>query len=107
MQSSTERFVSPLAVARNTELCAWARTLMSVVAGLVAGILGITGAWGFVCYLGAHVLSSLGLLTQMRLDPAEFFQGSSPLSFVTSSLLDNLLLYVVFWALGYGFLWVF
>jgi hypothetical protein len=43
----------------------------------------------------------------MRLDPAEFFQGSSPLSFVTSSLLDNLLLYVVFWALGYGFLWVF
>lgn len=103
---STPRFVSPIVLGRNMELVAWVRTIMTIVSGCLVGIAGLTGVLGFAAYLVIHVLVSLALLARLG-SPADYFPETTPLSFVMSGVGDNLLLYVVFWALSYAGLYNF
>jgi hypothetical protein len=56
---STPRFVSPIVLGRNMELVAWVRTIMSIVAGCLVGIAGLTGVLGFAAYLAPVVDGAL------------------------------------------------
>ena len=103
---STPRFVSPIVLGRNMELVAWVRTIMTIVSGCLVGIAGLTGVLGFAAYLVIHVLVSLALLARLG-SPADYFPETTALSFVTGGVGDNLLLYVVFWALSYAGLYNF
>lgn len=103
---STPRFVSPIVLGRNMELVAWVRTIMTIVSGCLVGIAGLTGVLGFAAYLVIHVLVSLALLARLG-SPADYFPETTPLSFVVGGVGDNLLLYVVFWALSYAGLYNF
>lgn len=108
MSSSSNRWVSPVVVAKNNALVAWARTLCAVVAGLAAGICGATGATGPGVYVASHVAISLALMLRMPAPLKDIFPDTpSPLLFVAGGLLDNALLFIVFWALGFAGLWVF
>ncbi len=107
MSAARRGAISAPAVAKNGELVAWARTLLSVVAGLVAGICGLTGAAGFAFYAAAHALTSLALLARLRCAPGDFFPETSALGFLAAGAFDNLFLFIVLWALGFGALWVF
>ena len=100
-------YVSPLVLLRNSELVAWTRTLMTIVCGVVTGILGVTGAWGLLAFLASSALVSLVLLALLRFQPASYFPLQSPLSFAVSGLGEYVLLFLLFWALGYAGLWVF
>jgi hypothetical protein len=100
------RFVSPITLSRNTELVAWVRTVMTIISGCLVGITGLNGALGFVAYLAIHALVSLALLARLG-SPADYFPDSTPVAFVLSGVGDNLLLYVVFWALSYAGLYNF
>jgi hypothetical protein len=106
---STPRFVSPIVLGRNMELVAWVRTIMTIVSGCLVGIAGLTGVLGFAAYLVIHVLVSLALLARLGSpgSPADYFPETTPLSFVVGGVGDNLLLYVVFWALSYAGLYNF
>ena len=107
MSGQPLHYVSPLVLLRNSELIAWTRTLMTIVCGMVTGVLGITGAWGGLCFLLSHALVSLALLARLRFQPASYFPMTTPLSFVVSGAGDSVLLFVLFWALGYAARWVF
>ena len=91
----------------NQHRVAWARTLMAVVGGLLAGIIGIQGLFGFAIYFAVTFVTSLALLIPMKFKPSEYFAGVTPLGFALSGAFDNLLLYIVAWAAGFGILWVF
>jgi hypothetical protein len=99
--------VSIPAAVKNNELVAWARTLMAVVGGLLAGALGLTGAAGFAFFALTHAVTSIALAARMRCATADFFPETGVLGFVGGGAFDNLALFVVVWALGYGALWVF
>ncbi len=104
--AAAARFVSPTVLMRNMELVAWVRTLMTIVAGSITGICGCTGARGVLAFLAFHLLVSAALLSRIR-KPADFFPATTTLSFVTGGVVENALLFVVFWALGFAGLWVF
>ena len=99
--------VDAVAAQRNAELAAWARTLMAVVGGLLAGVCGLTGLHGFGVYFLTHAATSLALLARLRCAPAAFFADATPATFLASGAFDNLLLFIVMWALGFGTLHVF
>ena len=107
MSAAPLHYVSPMVLLRNTELIAWTRTLMTIVSGMVTGILGVTGAWGAAAFLATHAFVSLALLARLGFRPASFFPMATPLSFVAGGVGENLLLFVLFWALGFAALWVF
>lgn len=106
MQGHTARFVSPLTLMRNMELVSWVRTVMTIVAGCVVGIWGLSGAVGFGAYVLVHLLVSLALLVRMG-NPADFFPETTPFYFTIGGVGENVLLYVVFWALCYAGLYNF
>ncbi len=106
--SAPTRWVSQAVVMKNTALLAWARTLCAVVAGLAAGICGATGVAGVGVYVASHVAISLALVTRVPGALSDTFpDASSPALFVVGGLMDNALLFIVFWALGFAGLWVF
>ena len=105
--STPKSFVNPNLIQHNASLVAWARTLITLIAGLITGFCGITGIWGLAAYLIAHVLVSVALLVRMGFAPSVYFVDASPISFIASSIFDNVLLFIVAWALGYGANWVF
>ncbi len=104
--TNTPRFVSPIVLMKNHELVAWVRTVMTILGGCLVGIAGLTGAWGFAAYLLIHAVVSLALLARLG-SPAEYFPDTTAFSFATNGVGENLLLYVVFWALSYAFLYNF
>ena len=62
----------------------------------------MTGARGFLAYALLHVVASVALLGWMRGTPDAFLPQSSPLSFLTSGLGDNLIMYIFVWTLAYA-----
>ena len=102
------KVLNDLALMANQHSVAWARTLMTVVGGLLAGIIGVQGLAGFAIYFFITFITSLALLIPMKFQPADYFAGSpTPVGFLVSGAFDNVLLYIVAWAAGFGVLWVF
>jgi hypothetical protein len=100
------RYVSQISLMKNMELVAWVRTVMTIIGGALIGILGVQGLWGFLSFAILHVLVSLALVARIG-NPSDYFPDTTTLSFVTGGAGENLLLFIVFWALGFGTLWVF
>lgn len=92
---------------KNNEILNWSRTVIAIVAGLLAGACGLTGFSGFALYAVAHVVSSLAFLARLGFAPDIFFPHSGFLDFIGNGLQQSCLLFVVLWAVGYGALWVF
>ena len=106
MSAASPRFISPIVQMKNMELVAWVRTVMTIISGCLVGITGLTGVLGFVAYLAIHALVSMAMLLRLG-NPSEYFPDTSTLSFVAGGVGENLLLFVVFWALTYAGLYNF
>jgi len=106
-ETKMQAYVSPLVLLRNSELVAWVRTLMTIVAGVITGILGLTGAWGVLSYLASHAVVSLALLALLRFRPDSYFPGGHWATFIINGVGENRILFILLWALGFAGLWVF
>ena len=91
-----------MAVFRNTESANYVRTWAVVVVATAVGILGLTGLTGIGVYLLQHVLVGVALLQAMGWRPQAYFMNASAASFLAGGLADNILLYVLFWTLGFA-----
>ena len=45
----------------NAQAVAWVRSVMGLVGGICAGVLGLTGGRGLLCFVGFYVLVSLSM----------------------------------------------
>jgi hypothetical protein len=92
---------------KNTEASTRWRTVSSVLLGLVAGFGGFTGLWGFLIYVVGHVCMSAFLLHRMSWKPEVYLLKATVGGFIFSGLGDNLLTFILFWALGYALIFIF
>jgi len=104
--AGTSRFVSQISLVKNFDQIGWVRTVMTIISGSLSGILGITGVWGFLAFAILHMVVSLVVAVRMG-DPSKYFPETTYLSFLVEGAGEQITLFIVFWALGYGFLWVF
>lgn len=74
---------------------------LAIVAGIVAGILGLTSLRGLYLFLGVAVLSLVGLLAKMKFDSGKFVVGSI-LQFEFSMFSGQVLTYILFWTFAYA-----
>ena len=92
------RYAAPTAVLRNVQSVSFVRGVVAATGAMA----GVTGARGFLAYALLHVVASVALLGWMRGTPDAFLPQSSPLSFLTSGLGDNLIMYIFVWTLAYA-----
>ncbi|KJE97359.1 hypothetical protein CAOG_07234 [Capsaspora owczarzaki ATCC 30864] len=89
----------------NTAVIGRIRTGAAVISGSTAGILGLTGLYGFGFYFVASLLLSLLLFVKAKRNVAAHF--SSPSAITTDGLFDGLSTYVLLWTFMYGMVHVY
>ena len=82
------------------------RSFMGIVSGCVAGILGLTGLEGLVCFLVLHLTVSIALLAKMNFD-LRAYSRQSLVAFLTADLQKCGMSFVLFWTLFYGLVFLF
>ena len=87
-------------VMHNTKSLNFSRTSLSVLSGVVSGILGLTSIYGFLFYLiTSGLLGMYYLLSESRSDATHFLNKQQ---LVTAFVAENLFTYILVWTLIYG-----
>jgi hypothetical protein len=87
-------------VMHNTKSLNFSRTSLSVLAGGVAGILGLTSLNGFLFYfIASGILGLYYLLVETKSDAVHFLNKQQ---LVTAFVFENLFTYILMWTLVYG-----
>ncbi|KAL4608783.1 ER membrane protein complex subunit 6-like [Arapaima gigas] len=99
------QFISESAVRGNAAVLDYCRTSVSALSGATAGILGLTGLYGFVFYFLASFLLSLLLILKAGRRWNKCFKSRRLL--FTGGLVGGLFTYVLFWTFLYGMVHVY
>ncbi|KAG7224476.1 hypothetical protein INR49_015000 [Caranx melampygus] len=94
------QFISEVAVRGNAAVLDYCRTSVSALSGATAGILGLTGLYGFIFYFLASFLLSLLLILKAGRRWNKCFKSRRLL--FTGGLVGGLFTYVLFWTFLYG-----
>ncbi|KAG0150694.1 hypothetical protein CROQUDRAFT_72568 [Cronartium quercuum f. sp. fusiforme G11] len=79
------------------------KSTTSSIAGALAGILGLKNHYGFIFYLLSSLLiSTLIHLSNLIRSPSKSILFNSNKTIWSSSLIDNLFGYILWWTLFYG-----
>ncbi len=82
------------------------RTLLTLVGGCCAGILGCTGFNGAILYFAIYLVLQLCLLFLMGFD-SEKYTAVSPARFIISGIEGYILSYILFWTLAYALVYIY
>ncbi|GAB4842976.1 ER membrane complex subunit 6 [Ancistrocladus abbreviatus] len=89
----------------NMKVIYYSRTFLSIVGGVVAGILGFTGFTGFVFYFLVMAISSVGLIAKAKFSVHSYFDSWNRLIF--DGFLGGLMSFVLFWTFAYDIVHIF
>ena len=83
----------------NARILNFVRTFVAIISGCAAGIMGITGLYGFACFFISTLLLSVGLYLKVSCEPKPFFK--KPEDIWTEGIMQGLMSYILFWTLFY------
>ncbi|XP_014517586.1 ER membrane protein complex subunit 6 [Vigna radiata var. radiata] len=89
----------------NMKTIYYSRTFLSIIGGVVAGILGFTGLKGFVFYLLLMALTSLGLIAKASFSTHSYFDSWNRV--LLDGFLGGLMSFVLFWTFAYDIVHIF
>ncbi|XP_010546958.1 PREDICTED: ER membrane protein complex subunit 6 [Tarenaya hassleriana] len=81
------------------------RTFLSIIGGVIAGILGFTGLTGFVFYVLLMSITSVGLLAKAGFLANTYFDSWNRVLF--DGFLGGLMSFVLFWTFAYDIVHIF
>ncbi|CAI8014512.1 ER membrane protein complex subunit 6 [Geodia barretti] len=93
------------AIKRNAAIVDYCRTSGAVIGGATAGVLGLTGLYGFLFYFAYSVFLSVMLAVKAGRNSTKYFQSSSSVWF--NGVLGGLFTYVLLWTFLYGMVHVY
>ena len=96
---------SGFAIANNNMVIDFCRTSVSALAGMSAGVLGLTGLSGFIFYFAASIFLSCLINLKAGHQWRKYFISWWSLS--TNGILGGLFTYVLFWTFLYGMVHVY
>ncbi|XP_077217160.1 uncharacterized protein LOC143851571 isoform X2 [Tasmannia lanceolata] len=89
----------------NMKVIYYSRTFLSIIGGVVAGILGLTGLMGFVFYFLVMAITSLGLASKAKFSIHSYFDSWNRI--VLDGFLGGLMSFVLFWTFAYDIVHIF
>ncbi|CAG9118956.1 hypothetical protein JYU34_019331 [Plutella xylostella] len=96
---------SEAALRNNASVVEYCRTSMAALSGSTAGVLGLTGLYGFAFYVFAVVI--LWIMFMVRAGPNWHKYYVSRQSLLTNGFFGALFTYVLFWTFIYGMVHVY
>eukprot|EP00941_MAST-03F_sp_MAST-3F-sp1_P000304 g304.t1 len=85
----------------NAKIVDFVRKIFGIVAGMLAGVLGLTGFQGFLVYGALYALVSVVMLARMGFDVQSYFM-TTPLAFTFSGIGSQVLTFILFWSLTFA-----
>ena len=82
------------------------RTFLSIVGGIIAGILGCTGLKGLACFIAVYLSIASALASKMGRN-TKLYTNMNFLYFCLSDLQKNSLSFVLFWTLTYALVYIY
>eukprot|EP00271_Cylindrocystis_brebissonii_P003690 TRINITY_DN14937_c0_g1_i1.p2 TRINITY_DN14937_c0_g1~~TRINITY_DN14937_c0_g1_i1.p2 ORF type:complete len:123 (-),score=18.42 TRINITY_DN14937_c0_g1_i1:725-1093(-) len=89
----------------NSRIVYYSKTFLSIVAGAVAGILGLTGLAGFFCYVLIMGLGSVGLYLKTGGDISSYFDSWQRVAI--DGVSQGAMSFILFWTLAYDIVHIF
>ncbi|KAF4346476.1 hypothetical protein F8388_012878 [Cannabis sativa] len=89
----------------NMKTIFYSRTFMAIIAGVVAGILGLTSWKGFVVYFLVMAITSVGLIAKAGFSIHSYFDSWNQI--VLDGFFGGLLSFVLFWTFAYDIVHIF
>ncbi|XP_024462032.1 uncharacterized protein LOC7485884 isoform X1 [Populus trichocarpa] len=86
----------------NMKVIYYSRTFLSIIGGVVAGILGFTGLTGFVFYFLVMAITSVALIAKAKFSIHTYFDSWNRVVF--DGFLGGLMSFVLFWTYPLHFL---
>ncbi|CAK8680089.1 unnamed protein product [Clavelina lepadiformis] len=102
------QYINPMMVRFNMSTAEYARTSVSALSGVVAGILGLTGLVGFAFYIFCALALFAGLVLKTggkKSESKRFFLSRRQL--LLSGQFGAIFTYVLFWTFLYGMVHVY
>ncbi|KAL7647046.1 UNVERIFIED_CONTAM: hypothetical protein RMT77_002303 [Armadillidium vulgare] len=96
---------SETAIRNNSAIIDYCRTSMAALSGSTAGLLGLTGLYGFIFFFISGVTLWLMLLMKAGTHWQKYFVDRKTL--LTSGLFSGLFTYILFWTFLYGMVHVY
>nr|GLL43884.1 ER membrane protein complex subunit 6 [Ipomoea trifida] len=84
----------------NMKVIYYSRTFMSIIGGVIAGILGLTGLMGFIFYFLIMGITSAGLIAKAKFSVFSYFDNWNRI--ILDGFLGGLLSFVLFWTYPYS-----
>ncbi|XP_004295052.1 PREDICTED: ER membrane protein complex subunit 6 [Fragaria vesca subsp. vesca] len=89
----------------NMKIVYYSRTFMSIISGVIAGILGFTGLSGFILYFLIMAITSVGLIAKAGFQVHSYFDSWNQI--ILDGFLGGLLSFVLFWTFSYDIVHIF
>ncbi|KAL2530653.1 Rab5-interacting family protein [Forsythia ovata] len=89
----------------NAKIISYSRTFMSIIGGVIAGILGFTGLTGFIFYFLVMAIMSVGLAAKAGFSAHPYFDSWNQI--LLDGFLGGLLSFVLFWTFAYDMVHIF
>ncbi|KAL6990124.1 hypothetical protein U1Q18_052599 [Sarracenia purpurea var. burkii] len=89
----------------NMKAVYYSRTFMSIIGGVIAGILGFTGLTGFIFYFLVMAITSVGLISKAGFSIHSYFDSWNQIIF--DGILGGLMSFVLFWTFAYDIVHIF
>ncbi|XP_074319981.1 uncharacterized protein LOC141656826 [Silene latifolia] len=89
----------------NMKIINYSRTFMSIIAGVMAGILGFNGVIGFVFYIVVMAVTSLGLTAKANFSVHSYFDAWNRV--LLDGFFGGLMSFVLFWTFAYDMVHIF
>ena len=99
------QILSESSIRYNDYLLDYCQTSMSALSGCAAGIMGLTGLYGFVFYFVSSLCLSLIILISMGANSKKYFLSRKTI--ITGTLWSGIQTYLLFWTFLFGMVHVY
>ncbi|KAJ4721964.1 ER membrane protein complex subunit 6-like [Melia azedarach] len=89
----------------NMKVIYYSRTFLSIIGGVIAGILGFTGLTGFIFYFLIMAITSVGLMAKAKFSVQSYFDSWNRI--LLDGFLGGLMSFVLFWTFAYDIVHIF
>uniref|UniRef100_A0A7S3RAU5 ER membrane protein complex subunit 6 n=1 Tax=Dunaliella tertiolecta TaxID=3047 RepID=A0A7S3RAU5_DUNTE len=99
--------INPNNLRHNIGVLAFFRTFVAIITGIVVGILGVEGWWGFLPMLGTQFLCAPAMFLKGATSPEKYFHSWS--NFLLGGVFSSttLLTYILFWMISFNLCHIF
>ncbi|WCJ23263.1 ER membrane protein complex subunit 6 [Euphorbia peplus] len=89
----------------NMKVIYYSRTFLSIIGGVIAGILGFTGLFGFIFYFLIMAVTSVALIAKAKFSVHSYFDSWNRI--ILDGFVGGLMSFVLFWTFAYDIVHIF